>query len=63
LPVAEVALRSGVYKIVPLFSRVKTLVLKEQELRQFAFAPDMFENLNTPDDLARARRRLAGQDT
>jgi molybdopterin-guanine dinucleotide biosynthesis protein A len=63
LPVAETALHSGNYKIVPLFSRVKTLVLKDQELRQFAFAPDMFENLNTPDDLARARRRLSGQDT
>jgi molybdopterin-guanine dinucleotide biosynthesis protein A len=62
LPAAETALHSGIYKIVPLFTKVKTLVLREDELRQFAFAPDMFENLNTPDDLARARSRFSGQD-
>jgi molybdopterin-guanine dinucleotide biosynthesis protein A len=63
LPIAEQALRLGNYKIVPLFPRDKTLVIKESELRQFAFAADMFENLNTPDDLARARHRFSGQDT
>jgi molybdopterin-guanine dinucleotide biosynthesis protein A len=62
-PIAEQALRSGNYKIVPLFPPDRTLVIKEAELRQFAFAADMFENLNTPDDLARARRRFSGQDT
>jgi molybdenum cofactor guanylyltransferase len=62
LPIAEQALRSGNYKIVPLFPQDKTLVIHEPELRQFAFAADMFENLNTPDDLARAQRRLSGQD-
>jgi molybdopterin-guanine dinucleotide biosynthesis protein A len=63
LPIAEQALRLGNYKIVPLFPGDKTLVIKQSELRQFAFAADMFENLNTPDDLARARRRFSGQDT
>jgi molybdopterin-guanine dinucleotide biosynthesis protein A len=63
LPIAEQALRSGNYRIVPLFPRSQTLVIKPSELRQFAFAADMFENLNTPDDLARARRRFSGQDT
>jgi molybdopterin-guanine dinucleotide biosynthesis protein A len=63
LPIAEHALRIGNYKIVPLFPKGRTLVIKESELRRFAFAADMFENLNTPDDLARARRRLSGQDT
>ena len=63
LPIAEQALRSGNYKIVPLFPSGKTLVIKESELRQFAFAADMFENLNTPDDLARAQRRFSGRDT
>ena len=63
LPIAEQALRQGNYKIVPLFPQGRTLVVKERELRQFAFATDMFENLNTPDDLARARRRFPGQDT
>ena len=62
LPIAEQALRSGAYKIVPLFPQDKTLVIHEPELRQFAFAENMFENLNTPDDLARAQRRFSGQD-
>jgi len=61
--IAEHALRLGNYKIVPLFPKGRTLVIKESELRQFAFAADMFENLNTPEDLARARRRFSGQDT
>jgi molybdopterin-guanine dinucleotide biosynthesis protein A len=63
LPIAENALKLGNYKIVPLFPRGRTLVIQESELRQFAFAADMFENLNTPEDLARARRRFSGQDT
>ena len=62
-PIAEQALRQGNYKIVPLFPKDRTLVIKEAELRQFAFAADMFENLNTPEDLARARRRFSCQDT
>jgi molybdopterin-guanine dinucleotide biosynthesis protein A len=61
--IAEHALRLGNYKIVPLFPRGRTLVIKETELRKFAFAIDMFENLNTPEDLARARRRFSGQDS
>ena len=63
LPIADQALRQGNYKIVPLFPKGKTLVIKESELRQFAFAADMFENLNTPDDLARAQRRFSDRDT
>ena len=60
--IAEQALRQGNYKIVPLFPRDRTLVIKEVELRQFAFAADMFENLNTPEDLARARGRFSGHN-
>lgn len=63
LPIAEHALRLKNYKIVPLFPAGRTLVIKQSELRRFAFAADMFENLNTPEDLARARRRFSGQDT
>jgi molybdenum cofactor guanylyltransferase len=62
LPIAEQALGSGSYKIVPLFPRDKTLVVRETELRRFAFAAEMFENLNTPEDMARARRRVSGLD-
>jgi molybdenum cofactor guanylyltransferase len=61
--IAEQALRLGNYKIVPLFPKGRTLVIKETELRRFAFTADMFENLNTPGDLARARRRFPVQDT
>jgi molybdopterin-guanine dinucleotide biosynthesis protein A len=49
--------KSRDYKIVPLFPEGRTLVITEEEMRRFAFAPDMFENLNTPGDLERARRR------
>jgi len=63
LPTAEHALKVGNYKIVPLFPPGRTLVIKEAELRQFAFAADMFENLNTPEDLAHARRRFSDQGT
>jgi molybdopterin-guanine dinucleotide biosynthesis protein A len=63
LDIAEHALRLGNYKIVPLFPRDRTLVIKESELKRFAFPADMFENLNTPEDLARARRRFSGLDT
>jgi molybdopterin-guanine dinucleotide biosynthesis protein A len=63
LPIAEHALKLGNYKIVPLFPKGRTLVVKESELRRIAFATDMFENLNTPEDLARARRRFSGLDS
>jgi molybdopterin-guanine dinucleotide biosynthesis protein A len=63
LPIAERAIKAGNYKIVPLFPRHQTLVIKESELRRFAFGAEMFENLNTPDDMERARRRFSGVDT
>ncbi|MGC2696566.1 MAG: molybdenum cofactor guanylyltransferase [Candidatus Angelobacter sp.] len=62
LPIAERALKAGNYKIVPLFPRSQTQVIKEAELRQFAFSAEMFENLNTPEDMERARRRFSGVD-
>jgi molybdopterin-guanine dinucleotide biosynthesis protein A len=55
---AEQALREGRNKIDALFAGVETRVLEEEELRQFAFAPAIFENLNTPEELERARQRL-----
>src|SRR5262249_35406642 len=58
LPIAEKAIKAGNYKIVPLFPRNQTLVIKQSELRRFAFGAEMFENLNTPDDMERARRRF-----
>ena len=63
LPIAEKAIKAGNYKIVPLFPRDQTLVIKEAELRRFAFSAEMFENLNTPEDMERARRRFSRVDT
>jgi len=57
LPIAAHALKSGEYKIVPLFPRESTLTISEAEMAQFAFTPEMFDNLNTPEDLERARLR------
>jgi molybdenum cofactor guanylyltransferase len=49
--------KSTDFKIVPLFPQGRTCVITEAEMRKFAFAPEMFDNLNTPEDLERARRR------
>ncbi len=49
--------KSADYKIVPLFPAGRTCVITEAEMGKFAFAPEMFDNLNTPQDLERARRR------
>jgi molybdopterin-guanine dinucleotide biosynthesis protein A len=57
LPIAEKALKSGSFKIVPLFPKEKTCIVTEAELARFAFNAEMFENLNTPEDMKRARRR------
>jgi molybdopterin-guanine dinucleotide biosynthesis protein A len=57
LPIASNALKAGEYKIVPLFPRDKTLTISEAEMAQFAFTPEMFDNLNTPEDLERALLR------
>ena len=61
LPIAETALKSGNYKIVPLFPRERTLVISEAELVEFGVTPEIFDNLNTPEDMERARRRSSAQ--
>jgi molybdopterin-guanine dinucleotide biosynthesis protein A len=53
--------KSRDYKIVPLFPAERTCIITEEEMRRFAFTPEMFENLNTPDDVERARRRTAAE--
>jgi molybdopterin-guanine dinucleotide biosynthesis protein A len=58
LPIAAAAIQVGKYKLAPLFPPEKTLVITEAELERFAFTPDMFENLNTPEDMERARGAL-----
>ena len=59
LPIADRALREGRHKIVPLFPQPGTVLVPQAELEQFAFTAEMFENLNTPEDLERASRRAA----
>ena len=52
--VAELSLKEGKNRIDPLFAQVDTRVIEEDELAWAGFSPDMFRNLNTPDDLERA---------
>jgi molybdopterin-guanine dinucleotide biosynthesis protein A len=62
LPIAERALQAGAFKIVPLFPQQGTLLIREAELKQVAFTAEMFENLNTPEDMERARQRGRGSN-
>jgi molybdenum cofactor guanylyltransferase len=54
--VAEKALRAGRYKIDALFDEVRTQAIGEEELESAGFSPNMFRNLNTPEELAEATR-------
>jgi molybdopterin-guanine dinucleotide biosynthesis protein A len=53
--VAEESLRKGKNKIDSLFGMVQTRVIEEEELMRGGFSSAMFHNLNTPDDLEKAR--------
>lgn len=53
--IAEKALRERRYKIDALFETARAQGINEEELRASGFSPDLFQNLNTPQDLARAR--------
>ena len=56
---AEEALERGDNKIESAIGPLTVAMISEEELRKFAFDPTMFENLNTPEDLDRARQRWA----
>ena len=56
---AQTALEAGKNKIDALFPQTSPRIIEEPELRRFAFDAAMFENLNAPEDLARAAQRLA----
>src|SRR5262249_37974960 len=62
LPIATAALKAGNYKIVPLFPGGRTLLVAEAALAKFAFTAEMFDNLNTQEDLEHARRRAPDKD-
>jgi len=57
LSVAESALQAGKNKIDPLFCHTTVRRIDEAELMRLAFDPRMFDNLNTPEDFARAQNR------
>jgi molybdopterin-guanine dinucleotide biosynthesis protein A len=53
--VAEQSLRDGRNKIDVLFTKVESCVLEEDELSRAGFSAEMFRNVNTPEELERAR--------
>ena len=59
---AEPALRSGHNKIDALFREVPVRLIAEDELERAGFAPELFRNLNTPEDLRAAGDALEAQD-
>ena len=52
---AEESLRNGRNKIDSLFAKVGTCVIDDDELVHAGFSSEMFRNLNTPDDLEKAK--------
>ncbi len=56
--VAQAAMERGENKIDVLFASVPTRAIDEAEMARFAFDPAMFQNLNTREDVERARARL-----
>jgi len=52
--VAEAELQHSTNKIDPLFAKVDVRVVEEVELKSAGFSPEMFRNLNTPEDLTEA---------
>jgi molybdopterin-guanine dinucleotide biosynthesis protein A len=61
LAVAEDSLRHGRNKIDPLFSQVPCRVIDENELLRLGLDPQMFENLNTPEQWEQARHRSSAK--
>lgn len=54
---AEEALRAGKNKIDPLFTKVKTRIIEQDEFTREGFSVRMFSNLNTPEDWKVERTR------
>jgi molybdopterin-guanine dinucleotide biosynthesis protein A len=58
--VAETALREGRYRIDSLFEEERTQVVGDDELEAAGFSTKMFRNLNTREELERARGSISG---
>jgi len=54
--IAEQSLKHGKNKIDALFGNCETRVIEDGELSDAGFSPEMFRNVNTPQDLAELRR-------
>ncbi len=57
--VAEIAGRAlleGDYKVGHLFARAPTHIIAEEEIIAAGFSPEIFQNINTPEEYARCRR-------
>ena len=50
--IAEQALRQGEYKVGGFFSLVPTCILVENEILAAGFSPELFQNINTPEEYA-----------
>lgn len=57
LPVLEAQLAAGELRPVSLFDKVRTQVVREEEIRRFDRDGSSFFNMNTPEDYAEALRR------
>ncbi len=57
--VAEESLKRQKNKIDPLFSMVSTRVIEAREMTAAGFSPEMFRNVNTPEDMEEAKRVLS----
>lgn len=55
---AEKRLAEGRNKIDPLFSLCPTHILEEAELTALGFTPDIFDNVNTPEDWQRIQQQF-----
>jgi molybdopterin-guanine dinucleotide biosynthesis protein A len=58
LKTAEQSLQEGKNKIDPLFAKVTTRIIAEPELARAGFSAEIFRNLNTPEDVERAKQVL-----
>jgi molybdopterin-guanine dinucleotide biosynthesis protein A len=54
-PVVEAALQAGEYKIGRLFDRVPTHIVSESKILAAGFSPEIFRNINTPEEYAQCR--------
>jgi molybdopterin-guanine dinucleotide biosynthesis protein A len=59
LPHMEARLRAGRFKIVGFFDAVRVLEVSEAEVARHADPATVFMNVNTPEELARARALIA----